>query len=363
MGFEGIIGQERAVRVLRSALMRDRVAHSYLFTGPEAVGKSAAAKLFAQALNCEGEREEAPCGRCRSCALIERGNHPDVRVLRPGGGERKTVIAIKDLREQFVYDVQLKPVLGRYKVYLLDHAERTQHDAIHTILKTLEEPPPYVVTIIVTNSPEELPATIPSRCQQVVFHLVGAGLIEGKLRVLGLEAQQAGAIARLSGGRIAWAIRASQRAEVLPARRALLDLCAGMIGSSLPAALRIAEEVKLRAVQLAQEQAQPGEEAETEEEEAGSARGGGERAVRAQLPWCLDVMASWYRDLIAVTQGGPLLNLDYEAATKARTRSELVEQAECAVESILETKRAVERNANIDVALESLVLDLVGSCE
>jgi DNA polymerase-3 subunit delta' len=364
MGFERIVGQERAVRVLRSALMRDRVAHSYLFTGPECVGKSTAARLFAQALNCEGEREDAPCGRCRSCALIERGNHPDVRVLRPGGGERKTVIAIKDLREQFVYDVQLKPVMGRYKVYLLDHAERTQHLVIHTILKTLEEPPPYVVTIIVTDSPEALPSTIPSRCQQVAFHLVGTGAIEGKLRELGMDPQEAAVIARVSGGRIAWAIRASQRPGVQAARRALLDLCAGMIGRSLPAALRIAEEIKLQAARLAQEATQPAEEVEEDEGEEGApARSGGERAVRGELPWCLDVVVSWYRDLIALGQGAPLLNPDYERAMKERARPELVGQAECAVESILETKHAIARNANIDVALESLVLDLVGSCE
>lgn len=344
--------------------MRERVAHSYLFTGPEGVGKSTAARLFAQALNCEGEREEAPCGRCRSCALIERGNHPDVRVLRPGGGERKTVIAIKDLREQFVYDVQLKPVMGRYKVYLLDHAEHTQHLVIHTILKTLEEPPPYVVTIIVTDWPEALPPTIPSRCQQIAFHLVGIGAVEGKLREIGLGPEEAAAVARLSGGRIAWAIRASQRPGVLAARKALLDLCAGMMGSSLPAALRIAEEIKLQAARLAQEGTQPPEEAEEDEAEEGApARSGGERAVRGELPWCLEVVVSWYRDLVAVSQGAPLLNPDYQRALRERARPELVGQAECAVESILETKRAIERNANIDVALESLVLELVGSCE
>lgn len=364
LGFDDLVGQERAVQVLRAALLRDRVAHSYLFTGPDSVGKSTAAKVFAQALNCEAEREEAPCGRCRSCALIERGNHPDVRVLRPGAGERKTVIAIKDLREQFVYDVQLKPVLGRYKVYLLDHAEHTQHLVIHTILKTLEEPPPYVVTIVVTDLPEALPSTIPSRCQQVVFQLVNTRAIEDKLRELELDPQEAAVIARLSGGRIAWAIRASQRPEVLAARTALLDLCAGMIGSSLPAALRIAEEIKLQAARLAQEETQPAEEVEGDEaEEATPASFGGERAVRAQLPWCLDVMVSWYRDLVALSQGAPLLNPDYERAMRERSHPELVGQAECAIESILETKHAIERNANIDVALESLVLDLVGWCQ
>jgi DNA polymerase-3 subunit delta' len=377
VGFEQLVGQDRAVRVLRSALMRDRVAHSYLFTGPESVGKSTAARVFAQALNCEAEREEAPCGRCRSCALIERGNHPDVRVLTISAdirGRQRSEISIDQIRQNpkkpretpppLIHDAYLKPGMGRHKVYIIDPADRMSEEASNAVLKVLEEPPPHVVLILVSSEPASLLPTIVSRCQQVAFHLVGTRAIEGKLRELGLDPQDAAAIARLSGGRIAWAIRASQRPEVLAVRRALLDVCAGMIGSSLPAALRIAEEIKLQAARLAQEEPKPAEEVEEDEaEEAAPASFGGERAVRAQLPWCLEVVVSWYRDLVAVSQGAPLLNPDYERAMRVHAHPELVGQAECAVESILETKHAIERNANIDVALESLVLDLFGSCQ
>jgi DNA polymerase-3 subunit delta' len=376
MGFGRLVGQERAVRVLRSAIARDRVAHSYLFTGPESVGKSTAAMLFAQALNCqasvageasvacEAEPEDAPCGRCRSCTLIERGNHPDVRLLKPDLAKRKSVITIDALRQQFVYDVQLRPVMGRYKVYLLDHVERTAPMAVHTILKTLEEPPPYVVTVVVTDNPDELPSTIPSRCQKVAFQLVGTHAIEAKLRELELDAHTAAAIARLSGGRIAWAIRAAQRPEVLAARRELLDLCTHMVGSGLPSALRLAEDIKVQAAKLVQAQVAPAD--ESEGEEAGEPTGatfGSERRLRAELPWCLDVIVSWYRDLLTVGQQIPLLNPDYEAVMRERSRPEMFHQAECAIESILETKHAIERNANIDVALESLVIGLVGWCD
>ncbi len=364
MSFDRLVGQEKAVRVLRSALMRDRVAHSYLFVGPESVGKSIAAILFAKALNCEAAFEDAPCGQCQSCKLIERGNHPDVRFLRPDAAKKKAVIPIEAIRQQFVYDVQLRPVMGRYKVYVLDHIERTAHLAVHTILKTLEEPPPYVVTIIVTDNPDELPSTIPSRCQRVTFQLVGTRAIEEKLRESGLDEHTAAAIARLSGGRIAWAIRAAQRPELLAARRGLLDLCAQMIGAHLPSALRVAEDIKLQAARLVQGEPQSDE--DSEGEEGGEAPGrafASEKALRAELPWCLDVMVSWYRDLLAVGQKTALLNPDYEAAMLHASRAEMQHQAECAMESILETKHAIERNANIDLALESLAISLVGWCD
>jgi hypothetical protein len=179
-----------------------------------------------------------------------------------------------------------------------------------------------------------------------------------------LDEKTAAAIARLSGGKIGWAIRASQRPEVLAVRRALLDLCTGMIDSGLPAALRIAEDIKGQAARLAQGESPSADESEGEEApDAPAGTFGGERMLRAQLPWCLDVMVSWYRDLLAAGQKTPLLNPDYESVVKERSRPEMRRQAECAIESILETKHAIERNANIDVALESLVIGLVGWCD
>lgn len=349
--------------VLRGAMGGNRVAHSYLFAGPSGVGKSTAALLFAQALNCEHPGDSPPCGGCRSCRLITQGAHPDVRILRPGMGKKKSVISIEELRDQFVYDVQLKPVMGRYKVYVLDHIEHTAHLAVHTILKTLEEPPPYVVTIVVSDAPAELPSTIPSRCQKVTFQLAGSEAIEQQLTGLGLARVEAAALARLSGGRIAWALMAAQRPEVLAARRLLLDLCASLEGRGMGAVIRVAEEVKLIAAGLAP--GEPAEEDEAGEEPAETEQRGrvNDRQVRAELPWCLEVMASWYRDLMAVCQDGAVLNPDYEAVMKSRAHASLCHQAECAIESILEARHAIERNANVDLALEALAITLVGGCE
>lgn len=374
MRLEDLVGQERAVAVLCNALRRDRVAHAYLFCGPHAVGKSTAAALFSQVLNCEAEGDETPCGTCRSCKLIERNSHPDVRLVTIGAdarGRRRTEISIDQIRQNprkpretplpLIQDASLKPAMGPYKVYLIDPADRMRAEASNALLKLLEEPPPHVVIILVTSEPSGLLPTVVSRCQQVIFRLGGSDDIEEHLVKLGTAPAVATSLARLSGGRIAWAIRGVRRPELLEVRTALLDACADIGRHGLPASVRIAEEIKLQAVQLAQadfEIEQEGEDADSTPTAAA-----GDRAVRVELPWCLDIMVSWYRDLLAVGEGSPLLNPDYEKALKRQFRPQLVAQSQCAVESILETKHAIQRNANIDVALESLVIGLVGACD
>lgn len=371
MRLEDLVGQERAVAVLRNALRRDRVAHAYLFSGPDAVGKSTAAFLFAQVLNCEASGDETPCGACRSCRLIERNSHPDVRLVTIGAdarGRRRTEISIDQIRQNprkpresplpIIQDASLKPAIGPHKIYLIDPADRMRAEASNALLKLLEEPPLHVVIILVTSEPSSLLPTVVSRCQQVVFRLAGSEDTEAHLVKLGTPKSVAASLARLSGGRIAWAIRGARRPELLDVRKALLEICAGIGRRGLPASVRLAEEIKLQASQLAQASS----DGDGEGEEADSTPAG-DRAVREELPWCLDVMVSWYRDLLAIGEGSPLLNPDYEKALRRQFRPQVVAQLECAIEGILETKHAIQRNANIDIALESLAIGLVGVCD
>jgi DNA polymerase-3 subunit delta' len=374
---EDLVGQERTVSVLRNALCRERVAHAYLFTGPESVGKSTAAALFAQALNCEDTGHGLPCGACRSCRLTSGGRHPDVRVVGIGSdaeGRRRTEISIDQIRQNprkprqaplpLIQDAYLKPAIGRHKVYVISPADRLTAEAGNALLKLLEEPPPHVVLLLVTSEPSTLLPTVVSRCQEVVFQLAGSGAIENHLIGLGLSEAAAASLARLSGGRIAWAIRAAERPEVLRVRDALLNLCAAIGERSVPESLRLAEDIKWQAAELARARISHG--GEELAVEAGSdpqeEHAVGDRELREELPWCLDIMVSWYRDLLAGGQDAPLLNPDYEQALTRQYRPHFTARAECAVESILEAKHALQRNANIDIALESLTLSLVAWC-
>lgn len=168
MALEGIVGQPRAVALLRRALESDRVAHAYAFVGPAGAGRMTTAVAFAQALLCP----QGGCGRCNGCRLAAGRRHPDLHVLvptppetNPKGGRALRIGAIRELGRE----ASLRPVMARRKVFVLDEAERMTGEAPQAFLKTLEEPPPGTVMILILPRARALPATVLSRCQIVRF--------------------------------------------------------------------------------------------------------------------------------------------------------------------------------------------------
>lgn len=377
VGLDDLIGQFRAATVLKNAIRRDRVAHAYLFWGPEGVGKTTAARLFAQALNCMSPSPGDPgvaCGQCRSCLLVARDTHPDVRVItttRTREGRERIEISIDQVRQDpkksretprpLIQDAYLKPALGRHKVYIVDPADRMSLPAANALLRALEDPPLHVVLVLVTEHPSTLLPTVVSRCQQVAFALAGTAAIRARLGAMGVEEAVASSLAQLSGGRPGWAIRAVGRPEVLETRAALLALCAGFGRQPVSASLRMAEEIRLLAADMANS-AVPGDDEVTEEEAdeiaPSRARVASDRALRAALPWCLDVMASWYRDCLAAPEGSTLINSDRAPAIESAATSFSCQYAQAAAEAILAARQRIERNANIDLTLECLAVDL-----
>ncbi|HWE24185.1 MAG TPA: DNA polymerase III subunit delta', partial [Myxococcales bacterium] len=180
MGWNEIVGQPRAVRLLSGALDRGQPHHAYLLAGPEGVGKELLARLFAQAANCEAAPEQRPCGSCASCAAIVRGVHPDVAWVMPQSeAVARGVMARVDLegapsREIRVDEVRalsrrlaLAAVWGRRKIAVLVPAESLNERAQNTLLKTLEEPPPATTFLLLAENPDVLLPTIRSRCARV----------------------------------------------------------------------------------------------------------------------------------------------------------------------------------------------------
>jgi len=348
-----------------------------MFWGPDGVGKATAAHLFAQALNCEqplADDPAVPCGQCRSCMLIARNSHPDVRMITTTltrQGQERTEISIDQIRQDpkkpretprpLIQDAYLKPALGAHKVYIIDPADHMSLPAANALLRALEDPPLHVVMVLVTEHPSTLLPTVVSRCQQVGFSLAGTAAIQERLAAMGLDAAAAASLAQLSGGRPGWAIRAAGRPEVLETRAALLNLCADLGKQPVSASLRMAEEIKLLAADMVS--GGRAAEEETADEEAddtapSKVKVAPDRALRAELPWCLDVMATWYRDCLAAAENSMLINADCAPAIKRATTSFSCQYAEAAVDAVLGTKQQIERNANIDLALECLAAQL-----
>ncbi len=165
MLWETVQGQARAVDLLRRSISQDRVVSGYLFTGPEGVGKSLAATVFAQALNCP-VRPGQGCGECPACREIAQGGYPDLHRLTPSSKSRLiTVDQIREMRRSVYQSARG----DNWKIFLLEEADRMNLAAQNAFLKTLEEPPPKTVLILITSQPGRLLSTIRSRCQVVSF--------------------------------------------------------------------------------------------------------------------------------------------------------------------------------------------------
>ncbi len=161
--FQELIGQEAVVRTLKNALQSERIAHAYLFCGPRGTGKTSAARLLAKTVNCQNPHDGEPCNACPSCREISENRSLD--VIEIDAASNRGIDEIRDLREK----VSVRPANSKYKVYVLDEAHMLTSEACNALLKTLEEPPPYVIFVLATTEAQRMLATIVSRCQRFDF--------------------------------------------------------------------------------------------------------------------------------------------------------------------------------------------------
>lgn len=176
--FTDVKGQDAVVTTLKNQIEADRIGHAYLFCGTRGTGKTSIAKIFAKAVNCEHPVEGSPCGECASCRAVAAGT--SMNVIEIDAASNNGVESIRQIREEVTY----RPTEGKFKVYIIDEVHMLSIGAFNALLKTLEEPPSYVIFILATTEVHKIPVTILSRCQRYDFKRISVDTICGRLNEL-----------------------------------------------------------------------------------------------------------------------------------------------------------------------------------
>jgi DNA polymerase-3 subunit delta' len=315
-----VVGHEWAVRLLAGSIAKGSASHAYLLTGPAHIGKTTVAQELAKALNCTGSNP--PCGECSACRKIAAGTHPDARLI---SGEEKA-IGIDQVRE-IQREVVLRPFEGRYRVHILSHFQGATPEAANCLLKTLEEPPQYEVLILTAIEPSLLLPTVVSRCQVLPLRLVPIPRIREALENQpDVDTSQANLLARLSGGRVGWAMAAAKNAAALKARGERLDQLLSLL--SVQGVHRWTHVRQLS-------------------------------ASSSELKDTLDLWSTWWRDVLLLKAGcrDRVTNLDRQAGLAEAVTLYNQQETLVALQSTRTAREQLEHNVNARLALEVLLLE------
>jgi DNA polymerase-3 subunit delta' len=317
-----VVGHSWAVGHLKRCLEHGRVRHAYLISGPAGIGKTTLARAFAQTVNCLDETNR-PCGECRACKLIAHDGYADVNIIRADGNTLK-IEQVRDMQHM----LSLRPVEARYRVVILRRFHEASGPAMDALLKTLEEPPPYVILLLTADTTDNLLPTIKSRCQPINLRPLPATIIRQALEThWQIEPDRAALLAQLSGGRMGWAVRAAADESLLAQRAALLDMLEKALGLSRVGRFALAESLS---------------------------------KDREALLAALDLWQSYWRDVLLLIHSTvtPATNRDRRHALEQIAGTVKVEDVQRTLAAIQRTGRYVAQNVNARLAVEVLMLDL-----
>jgi len=329
-----IYGQDPLLQRLESSLRQRRQSHAYLLSGPPHVGKMTLAINLAQAVNCL-EGPGVPCGSCTQCTRIAAGHHADIKTLAPGQGEEgrsaRTVIGIDEIKE-VLRTVNLNPYEGSTGVVILDGAESMSDPAANALLKTLEEPPPQVMFLLLTANEGAVLPTIRSRCQTMTLVPLSKDRMVEQL-ITGHQAtpEQAEQLFRLSRGCLGWAIGALEDGQVLEQRQADLEKLQETLDAGLETRFTYANEV--------------------------ASLFGSDRDAAKDL---LSLWLRWWRDLLLIKEGAEefLHNKDHADSLKSQASGLSTPEIVQFIKRLMQTLSSLDSNVSPRLAMEVLMLNI-----
>lgn len=323
--FKDVVGHKDIIRYIQNAVTEDKVSHAYILNGERGAGKKLLAALFAETLLCEKKGPE-PCGKCHSCIQAESGNHPDIiRVTH----EKPGSIAVDDIREQVNQTVAVKPYQGAYKVYIIPEADLMTVQAQNALLKTIEEPPEYVVILLLTENADQLLPTINSRCVMLKLRNIKDKLIKRYLM---------------------------EKLEV-PDYKA--DICTAFAQGNMGRAIMLANsehfnEIREEAIQLLKYV----HEMEIEEiiEAVNHIT-----TYKLEINDYLDILMVWYRDMLmykATKDMDKVVFKDQINVIREQVKKSSYEGIELILESLEKAKVRLKANVNFELTMELLFLTI-----
>lgn len=321
-----VTGHEKAIVLLTNSLRGDKLSHAHLLIGPAKVGKMTLALNLAQALNCTGE--EKPCSECVSCQRIFERRHADVQTI---GVANRAEISIDQIRDM-EHSATLKPFEGQNRVFIIDGAENLSSEAANCLLKTLEEPPPYVFIILLATNERFILPTVRSRCQKVELTPLPILQVEETLiKHWKASPERAKLLARLSAGRPGWAISALRDERILDDRAKRLSILSQLVKQD-----RI--ERFAYATSLANQFSKNRE------------------TVRETL----QIWMSWWRDLLLISGGckNSITNVDLEDTLLQEASCYCLPGIKAFIDHLFQAIEALDRNANPRLVLEALMLKI-----
>ncbi len=327
-GFEQIIGHESIIQHLQNAISAGKVSHAYIFHGEDGMGKKLLAETFAKTLQCE-EKGILSCNRCKSCLQADTGNHPDIiRVTH-----EKVSIGVDDIRLQVNADIQVKPYDSKYKIYMIDDADKLTEQAQNALLKTMEEPPEYAIVLLLVSNIGAILPTILSRCVVLNLKPVDKAAIKEFLmtrhHIPDYKAQMA---ADFSSGNVGKAIKYASSEEFEKMKEDVLHI------------LKYIDEMELYEVVS------------------------GLKFLSANKPVIedyIDLMMLWYRDVImykATMDPNLLLYRDELTFIKQQANKRSYENVENIISAMEKAKIRLKANVNFDIAIELMLLTIKENC-